>query len=140
MSLFPRLMAIIPFGIGMTVLISLWSAPFGAFHSPPLFFRVFGSFIALAFVLTGIGIFVGAGKIGDPRRMAQTLQEMQKELAGNQPKRGTSSGETADTSSSKVGYDCPNCGAALGKEADVSPSGDVKCGYCERWFNIHSAG
>ena len=22
---------------------------------------------------------------------------------------------------------------------DVSPKGDVKCGYCRRWFNIHSA-
>ena len=132
-------MAIIPFGIGMTVLIFLWSAPFGAFHSPPLFFRVFGSFIALAFVMTGIGIFVGAGKIGDPRLMAEKLKEMQKGLAGNQPERGSSS-DTAEASTSKVGYDCPNCGASLGKEADVSPSGDVKCGYCERWFNIHSEG
>ncbi len=85
MSLLPRLMAIIPFGIGMTVLIFLWSAPFGEFGSPPLFFRVFGSFIALAFVLTGIAIFVGAGKIGDPRRLAQRLQEMQKELGATQP-------------------------------------------------------
>jgi hypothetical protein len=140
MSLFPRLMAIIPFGIGMTVLIFLWSAPFGAFHSPPLFFRIFGSFIALAFVLTGIGIFVGAGKIGDPRRMAQSLKEMQKELSANQSEAGPSPPQPADAAKSKVGYDCPKCGAALGDAADVSPSGDVKCGYCERWFNIHSAG
>lgn len=140
MSLFPRLMAIIPFGIGMTVLIFLWSAPFGAFHSPPLFFRVFGSFIALAFVMTGVGIFVGAGKIGDPRLMAEKLKEMQKELAADHPEAGSTSSETTETDKPKVGYDCPNCGAALGKEADVSPSGDVKCGYCERWFNIHSEG
>lgn len=133
-------MAIIPFGIGMTVLIFLWSAPFGEFHSPPLFFRVFGSFIALAFVMTGIGIFVGAGKIGDPRSMAQRLQEMQKELQGNHPPADSATALSADAPASKVGYDCPNCGASLGKEADVSPSGDVKCGYCERWFNIHSAG
>ncbi len=140
MSLLPRLMAIIPFGIGMTVLIFLWSAPFGEFGSPPLFFRVFGSFIALAFVLTGIAIFVGAGKIGDPRRMAQKLQEMQKELGATQPMGSSSVTQPDATVKPKVGYECPNCGAAMGKEADVSPSGDVKCGYCERWFNIHSAG
>lgn len=133
-------MAIVPFGIGMTVLIFLWSAPFGAFHSPPLFFRVFGSFIALAFVMTGIGIFVGAGKIGDPRRMAQSLQEMSKGFQGNHPPADSTTTPSDDAPATKVGYDCPNCGAALGREADVSPSGDVKCGYCERWFNIHSAG
>ncbi|NQV25172.1 MAG: hypothetical protein HQ518_12480 [Rhodopirellula sp.] len=140
MSLFPRLMAIVPFGIGMTVLIFLWSAPFGDFYSPPLFFRVFGSFVALSFVLTGIGIFVGAGKFGDPRRMAESLQEAAKSLADSQRTAGSSSTQSSEAVKPKVGYDCPNCGAALGKEADVSPSGDVKCGYCERWFNIHSVG
>lgn len=140
MSLFPRMMAIVPFGIGMTVLFFLWSAPFGEFGSPPLFFRIFGSFIALAFVMTGIGIFVGAGKLGDPRRMAQSLQEITKDLAANQPVAGSATDESETEKKPKVGYDCPNCGAALGKDADVSPSGDVKCGYCERWFNIHSAG
>jgi hypothetical protein len=34
-------------------------------------------------------------------------------------------------------YQCKNCGAALGEKADVSPSGDVKCTYCNKWFNIH---
>tara|TARA_R110002072_G_scaffold233795_1_gene391382 strand:- start:62785 stop:63210 length:426 start_codon:yes stop_codon:yes gene_type:complete len=140
MSLFPRLMAVIPFGIGMTVLIFLWSAPFGAFGSPPLFFRVFGSFIALAFVLTGVAIFVGAGRIGDPRRMAQSLQELRKELDATQRPVNSSSAQSDTATKPKVGYDCPKCGAALGKDADVSPGGDVKCGYCERWFNIHAAG
>ena len=90
--------------------------------------------------MTGVGIFVGAGKIGDPRLMAEKLKEMQKELAADHPEAGSTSSETTETDKPKVGYDCPNCGAALGKEADVSPSGDVKCGYCERWFNIHSEG
>jgi hypothetical protein len=140
MSLLPRMMAIVPFGIGMTVLFFLWSAPFGQFGSPPLFFRVFGSFIALAFVMTGVGIFVSAGKIGDPRRMAQSLHEMTNDLATNLPAAGSAAVEPTEETKPKVGYDCPNCGAALGKQADVSPSGDVKCGYCERWFNIHSVG
>jgi hypothetical protein len=36
-----------------------------------------------------------------------------------------------------TGYTCPACGARLGEAADVSPKGDVKCGYCRQWFNIH---
>lgn len=39
----------------------------------------------------------------------------------------------------KVGYDCPDCGASLGEDCDVSPSGDAECQYCKRWFNIHTA-
>lgn len=38
------------------------------------------------------------------------------------------------------GYDCVRCGAALSKNADVSPSGDIKCQYCNKWFNIHRSG
>ena len=40
-------------GVGVTVLVSLWAAPFGAFGSPPLFFRIVASFIAVAFVAVG---------------------------------------------------------------------------------------
>ena len=29
-------------------------------------------------------------------------------------------------------------GATLGAEADISPSGDVRCGYCQRWFNVRA--
>ena len=139
MSLFPRMMAIVPFGIGMSVLFFLWSQPFGGFGSPPLFFRITGSFIALAFVMTGIGIFTTAGKLGDPRRMAQSLHEITKGLNASQPVAGYEPDSGSEPDRPKVGYDCPNCGAALGKDADVSPSGDVKCGYCDRWFNIHKS-
>ncbi len=37
----------------------------------------------------------------------------------------------------QLNYECLNCGADLGKGVDVSPSGDVKCEYCSKWFNIH---
>lgn len=137
MSLLPRMMAIVPFGVGMTVLIGLWG---GGMGNPPLFFRLFGSFVALGFVMTGVGIFFGAGKLSDPHRLAQSLQEITKDLAANQPVAGSATNDSETETKLKVGYDCPNCGAALGKQADVSPSGDVKCGYCERWFNIHSTG
>lgn len=34
-------------------------------------------------------------------------------------------------------YRCNHCGAALGDKAEVSPSGDAKCLYCHKWFNIY---
>ena len=137
MGISPRLFAIFPAGIGVTVLFALWGGPFSF---APFFFKVFGSFIACFFIMSGVGNIKAAEKLGDPRRMAQTLQEMQNEFSGNQPERDSSSDGSGEKREPKVGYDCPNCGAALGKEADVSPSGDAKCGYCERWFNIHNAG
>ena len=137
MSLLPRLFAFFPIGVGLTLLIGLWG---GGMGNPPLMFRVFGSFVALFFMMVGAGIFTTMGKVGDPRQMAQSLHEMTKEFAANQPVGGSSLEGHEGVAKPKVGYDCPNCGAALGKEADVSPSGDVKCGYCERWFNVHNAG
>ena len=41
--------------IGVTVIVFLWSQPFGEFGSPPLFFRIFGSLIASVFILVGFG-------------------------------------------------------------------------------------
>ncbi len=37
----------------------------------------------------------------------------------------------------RVSYTCQHCGAPLGEGVEVSPHGDVKCNYCNTWFNIH---
>lgn len=110
------------FGIGVSVIIFLWSSPFGKFGSPPLIFRVFGSFIALAFVAVGGTVAVAAIKGVQPR-----LQ-----LPGRLRGAGRQHG------SKSVTYGCPRCSAPLDSEADVSPHGDVKCKHCEAWFNIHA--
>lgn len=108
--------------IGLALLISLWSKSSHEFGAPPLFFRLFGSCIAIAFMAVGFGIPItalrrrAAPRSGDP------------DQAGPPP--ATSGG---------AGYQCPNCGAALGPEQEVSPSGDAKCGYCRKWWNIHRA-
>jgi uncharacterized Zn finger protein (UPF0148 family) len=36
-------------------------------------------------------------------------------------------------------YVCPHCAAPLQGKVDVSPSGDVKCPFCNSWFNVHNA-
>lgn len=110
------------FGVGCSVLVFLWSQSFGGFGSPPLFFRIVGSFISLAFVAMGGGICYAAvtgrgpaARLGPGRR-----------LGGSGP-----------AASSGGSYECPQCGAPLSSEADVSPSGDVRCSFCKAWFNVH---
>lgn len=108
-------------GIGLTVLGFLWGS--SGFHSPPLVFKLFGSFIAIVFVGVGGATFFSAitGKSTRPG-------------AHQAPPPGANDGAGTATGS---GYTCPGCGARLGDDADVSPKGDVKCGYCRQWFNIH---
>lgn len=101
-------------GIGLTVIGFLWTAR--GFGEPPLFAKLFGSFIALAFVAMGGTLFFSA-------------------LKGARPESGTAT--TQPPATPGTGYTCPACGARLGEKADVSPKGDVKCGYCRKWFNIH---
>ena len=125
-----RLMGIVPLGIGLTVLAFLWGSPFGAFGSPPLFFRVFGSFIALAFVLVGAGILFGKMTTAHRRTLDQFT------VAARQ-QRGEDNEEGEATNAATSRYACPRCGAPLADGADVSPHGDVKCTYCASWFNVH---
>lgn len=35
---------------------------------------------------------------------------------------------------------CPSCGAPVKDGGDVSPSGDIRCPHCSRWYNIHATG
>jgi hypothetical protein len=108
--------------IGVTVLIFLWTAR--GFGAPPLVFRVFGSFIALGFIFMGFGL---------------PLTVLLKGRGGGN---GFNAFDNLRPPEAKPGrppgsYDCPNCGANVG-DADVSPSGDIKCSYCDEWWNIHS--
>jgi DNA-directed RNA polymerase subunit RPC12/RpoP len=34
-------------------------------------------------------------------------------------------------------YQCTACGARIQDASAVSPSGDVRCAYCNAWFNVH---
>lgn len=124
-----RLMGIVPTGIALTVLVFVWSPPYTGFGTVPLFFRVFASFIAFAFLLTGAGLMFGNL---DPRSRLRSLVEearsLQHELQDSLPNPKT-----------ECNYSCSSCGAPLGESADVSPHGDVKCVHCGRWFNIHQS-
>ena len=103
--------------IGLTVILFLWASDPHDFHSPPLFFKIFGSLIAGVFVLVG-------GTVGVSALRAKS--SLAARAVG-----------TSTTPQPAGGYQCPHCAAPLGPKADVSPSGDVKCSFCGRWFNIH---
>ncbi|MFK7821887.1 MAG: hypothetical protein AB8G99_24525 [Planctomycetaceae bacterium] len=116
-------------GIGVTVLGYLWLTPFNQFGSPPLFFRIFGSFIAIMFVAMGGGTAYAAitGKanpVGNHRQISDVIQHASSEQGKSEPSTGDN-------------YACDSCGAPLNSETDVSPHGDAKCTHCGRWFNIH---
>ena len=34
-------------------------------------------------------------------------------------------------------YSCSKCGASLGSDTEISPSGDFKCEYCNSWSNVN---
>jgi hypothetical protein len=101
--------------IGLVVIVSLWTAE--GFGEPPLFFKLVGTLIASVFVLVGV-----AGALG---------------LQPKAPPGGPIRGASPANRQGPVQLACTTCNAPLGEGADVSPSGDVKCTYCQRWFNIH---
>jgi hypothetical protein len=123
-------MGLIFAGIGITVLVFLWGQPSGGFGAPPLFFRVFGSLIALAFVVVGggSGLMILTGR-RPPTRFGRSLLNRARRAARRREK-----------PPSQSAYACPRCGAPLADGADVSPHGDVKCTYCNCWFNVHNEG
>ncbi len=129
---FERLMGIVPLGAGLAVLGFVWSQPFGGFGGIPVFIRLFFSFVALAFVLTGVGLL--SGKATDPRRLASRLRQLQESLPPEAFPQGRG---VASHTTGPLNFACPSCGAPLAEGADVSPHGDVKCSHCDRWFNVH---
>lgn len=109
--------------VGVAVLIFLWS-PSHSFSGPPLIFKVVGSFIAMMFMVMGFGMPISAIKASRKSTEASLAESEDGSAAGT---------------TTPAGYRCPHCGAGLGQEQEVSPSGDVKCTYCKRWWNIHRA-
>ena len=105
--------------IGLAVFIGIW---FGTARDfPPLFFKLIASFIAIAFMAVGFGTPISAWK---DRHVLDAAVQPETPVA-----------EETDAPPTR-GYKCPNCGAGLGPQ-EVSPKGDVKCTYCQKWWNIH---
>src|SRR5688500_10367584 len=83
-------------GIGLTVIISLW---FGGMGDPPVFFKLFGSFIALVFVAMG-----GAMAFSAITGRGLMAQEQQAGAATT-----TTPSTTASSPAAPRAYTCPHC-------------------------------
>ncbi len=136
-----RLIGIVPLGIGLTVLAFAWSDGFGG-PGVPVFFRLFFSFVALGFVLMGGATLFAGLKGGVASGLVDQALDLRQQLEEGLRARGMTR-PTEDQQSpaaprmTSEGYICPSCNAPIGKNADVSPHGDVKCSHCGRWFNVH---
>jgi hypothetical protein len=135
-----RVIGIVPLGIGLTVLTFAWSSDFGGpFGGIPIFFRLFTSFIALFFILIGGGIVFAGSRGGMTSSLVNQALDLQQQLQEGMRARGMAppAEPTQTPPITSEGYVCPSCNAPIGSNADVSPHGDVKCGHCGRWFNVH---
>ncbi|WP_437190906.1 hypothetical protein [Planctomicrobium sp. SH527] len=130
-----RLVGIVPLGIGLTVLAGVWFSGFGLvggpfgdpFDGPPLFFKVFFSFIAIGFILQGLLMLTTDAMFPQGRIRELWAKQLEALFKHQDEVQAPKAGE----------YACSNCRAPLGTQADVSPLGDVRCKHCGNWFNIH---
>ena len=135
-----RLIGIVPLGIGLTVLMFAWSSAFGGTFGVPIFFRLFVSFVALAFVMIGAGTLFAGTKGGSHTSLINRALDFQQQFQAEMRARGMTPPPEETTNAPRMsseGYLCPSCNAPIGSRADVSPHGDVKCQHCGRWFNVH---
>ena len=116
-------MSVVPIGVGLTVLGFLWFST-DAFGGPPVFFKIFGSFVALGFV--GFGAIPLLAVIYGGSAAAGWKQSLDDKRAANQ-------------SVAAKNFVCPHCSAPLADLADVSSAGDVQCGFCHGWFNTRAS-
>ena len=105
----------LPFiGGPIALLTILWGD--NGFGSPPVAMQLFGSFVCIAVAAAGFMMAIGIirGKQLSPQK------------------------RHAESSPSPKGlYSCSHCGASIGEDSEISPSGDIKCEYCKSWFNVN---
>jgi DNA-directed RNA polymerase subunit RPC12/RpoP len=109
---------------GITFLSFIWNDS----EFPPLPVKIVFSLFLLPFLFFGC-LFIAMGIFG--KRIGDSLSHSLKDVRMQLPPESSPSAQIPGS------YACDRCGAPLGASANVSPLGDVKCGHCGRWFNIH---
>jgi hypothetical protein len=92
---------------------------------------LFSIIFLIMFVVVAFGIFRTFGRVS--RFQNRIFDHVEDQLN----KRQTDDNDDRSPHAPRD-YHCDQCGAVLGDDADVSPSGDFKCTYCGKWSNIHS--
>ena len=110
----------LPFIFGPVAMMSMLWADDG-WGAPPLAMKLAGTAICAAVGCAGL-LMAFKALTGEAPQIKQTALDSQRELSTRQ--------------SNELDYACDNCGASISADADISPSGDVKCTYCNSWFNV----
>lgn len=87
-------------------------------------FIIVGGSIALGFLKDIGNFFNGSGEESFDTKLNLSSQDYSK--------------KDRNKAKSSTSYECDNCGAGIEDGDDVSPSGDVKCTHCRKWFNIYN--
>ncbi|MCR9198894.1 MAG: hypothetical protein NXI04_09640 [Planctomycetaceae bacterium] len=93
----------------------------------PIFIVIISCLVFAGFLFNFVTIFRGH------RQVRQFTSEML-DAARREQSQPESPRRSVD---SDGGYACVNCGASLGVNTEVSPSGDFKCQYCNSWSNVN---
>ena len=117
MKLFGLIFSLPFIGGPIAMLVMLWDND--SLGAPPLPMQIFGSLICVAVASAG---FCMAYSVITGKNLARD--------------KVTKSGNIPDSIQSN--YSCRNCGAGIGVDSEISPSGDVKCEYCNSWFNVNA--
>ena len=105
------------------MLYSLWFRASDGFGGLPLFLRLMGSLIAVAFIVVGATvIWLVTLIMREPESLARPAKLAGEAAKGHLPY--------------SLAHDCPRGGAPSPGSTDVMENGDIKCHHCGSWFNV----
>lgn len=97
-----------------------------------ILFTVVPLFIGVCAVFVFIGVI--SSFLGHRKLMNRMTDQVFRDAT-----RDRSAGSVPDSAATLTPgqFSCSQCGAALGAETEISPSGDFKCPYCSSWSNVN---
>jgi len=101
-----------------------------------MLFTIVPIFIVVVACLVFAGAAFNFGAFFRSHRQIRQFTSDMMESAQNQPN-PENAASSRQTTNPDGGYSCANCGASLGADTDISPSGDFKCPYCNSWSNVN---
>ncbi|MCA9083054.1 MAG: hypothetical protein KDA81_03315 [Planctomycetaceae bacterium] len=101
----------------------------------PIFIIVVALMVIGTTIFTAIGIFRHRSSLH--RVMEEVVRHQQAQTTATRGS-GPTLGDRDIGDASGLNCRCGNCGAALGTETEVSPSGDFKCPFCNTWSNVRA--
>jgi DNA-directed RNA polymerase subunit RPC12/RpoP len=101
------------------------------FRLVPLGVALVGFLLGIAWVRSALSLF----RLGD---FENPLEAIQWSARDSKSESESSESERVETEKpARDTYQCTACGARIQDASEVSPRGDIRCAYCNVWFNVH---